>query len=65
MALHRKFNAEPGEAPIQLYVQKMKYHFRGTLGSVEYYFDKDTGRYSENGSYDNLTDVLFKQGLLL
>jgi twinkle protein len=65
MALHRKFNAEPGEAPIQLYVQKMKYHFRGTLGSVEYYFDKETGRYSENGSYDNLTDVLFKQGLLL
>jgi len=65
VALHRKFNAEYGEAPIQLYVQKVKYHFRGKLGSTEYYFDPTTGRYSETGEFDNLVDVIFRQSTLL
>lgn len=65
IALHRRFNAEYGEAPIQLYVQKVKYHFRGKLGSTDYYFDPQTGRYSETGDFDNLVDVIFRQSTLL
>jgi hypothetical protein len=64
MVIHRKFNADPGEPQNQMYIQKMKYHFRGKLGMVEYFFDPETGRYSENGTYDNLTEALFKQNSL-
>lgn len=64
MVIHRKFNADPGEPQNQMYIQKMKYHFRGKLGMVEYFFDPETGRYSENGTYDNLTEALFKQNAL-
>lgn len=65
MVVHRRFQGEPGEQNITLHVQKMKYHFRGQLGNVDYYFDKKTGRYSENGNYDNLSDVLLNQFSLL
>jgi twinkle protein len=46
---------------VELYVQKMKYHFRGKLGSVEYFFDRATGRYSEDGKFERLFDHLQKQ----
>jgi len=65
MVLHRKFNADIGEPQNSMYIQKMKYHFRGKLGMVEYFFDPDTGRYTETGQYDNLIDILYRQTPLL
>lgn len=65
MVMHRKFNAEYGEPQNSMYIQKMKYHFRGKLGSVEYFFDSETGRFSENGTFDNLVNSIFSQGSLL
>jgi len=65
MVMHRKYNAEYGEPQNEMYIQKMKYHFRGKLGSVEYFFDAETGRYSEGGKFDNLSDYLFSQSTLL
>lgn len=50
MAIHRDF--ETGE--VSLYVQKVKYHFRGQIGSTEYRFDIPSGRYTENESFDVL-----------
>lgn len=61
IVVHRRFQGEPDEQNITLHVQKMKYHFRGQLGNVDYYFDKKTGRYSENGKFDVLSDSLLNQ----
>jgi twinkle protein len=36
-------------APVDMYVQKAKYKFRGKLGSVQYTFDPLTSRYTELG----------------
>jgi hypothetical protein len=52
MAIHRDF--ETGS--VSLYVQKVKYHFRGQIGSTDYVFDINTGRYGENDSFDVLYD---------
>lgn len=53
LAVHRDF--ESGE--VSLHVQKVKYHFRGEIGSTDYSFDRKSGRYAENGQYD----VLYKE----
>lgn len=50
MAIHRDF--ETGS--VGLYVQKVKYHFRGNIGSTDYTFDVNTGRYTENDTFDVL-----------
>ena len=53
VAIHRTFENGVND-PIQFHVQKHKYHFRGTLGRVDYYFDRSTGQYSEDGLYKSL-----------
>lgn len=63
MAIHRDYSDENNQE-VSLYVQKVKYHFRGKMGSVCYSFDKETGRYSETGSYDKLLDYLFEQSFM-
>jgi twinkle protein len=53
LVVHRTYN-DGVHDPVQVHIQKHKYHFRGKLGSVDYYFDRGTGRYSEDGNYDTL-----------
>lgn len=56
IAVHRTF--ENGEKdPVEVHVQKMKYHFRGKLGRIDYYFDRDSGQYSEDGIFTSLLKV--------
>jgi twinkle protein len=53
LAVHRSF--QNGEKdPVEVYVQKIKYHFRGKLGRVDYEFNRATGQYSEDGKFNNL-----------
>jgi twinkle protein len=46
---------------VEVHVQKMKYHFRGKLGSIEYSFDRASGQYSETGKFEKLVDYLQQQ----
>lgn len=56
IAVHRSFT--DGQAdPVEVHVQKMKYHFRGKLGRVDYTFDRNTGQYSEDGQFQSLIKV--------
>lgn len=56
IAVHRTF--ENGEKdPVEVHIQKMKYHFRGRLGRIDYYFDRDSGQYSEDGVFTSLLQV--------
>ena len=56
IAVHRTF--ENGEKdPVEVHIQKMKYHFRGKLGRIDYYFDRDSGQYSEDGVFTSLLQV--------
>jgi twinkle protein len=64
MAIHRDYSQGADNQEVTLYVQKMKYHFRGKLGSVEYNFDKVTGRYSEDGRFDKMIDYLYEQSFM-
>ena len=57
LAIHRNY-VDGSNDPVELHVQKMKYHFRGSLGKVEYFFEPSTGRYSEDGRYDKLIDYV-------
>jgi len=56
IAVHRTFDNGQRD-PVEVHVQKMKYHFRGRLGKVEYEFNRDTGQYSEDGHFNNLLYV--------
>jgi twinkle protein len=58
--VHRTF-VDGVNDPVDIYIQKMKHHFRGQLGSVAYQFDRATGRYTENGRYDDLLAYSEKQ----
>jgi len=64
IAIHRDYTDQAQDHSVSLHVQKMKYHFRGQLGSVDYNFDKLTGRYSEDGRFERLLDILYSQSYL-
>ena len=51
--VHRTF-VDGVNDPVEVFIQKIKHHFRGQLGSIQYTFDRATGRYSEDGRFDNL-----------
>ena len=53
IAVHRKY-IDGTNDPVEVHIQKVKYHFRGKLGMVEYLFDPTTGRYSESGMFKSL-----------
>lgn len=53
IAVHRSFQNGQKD-PVEVHVQKVKYHFRGKLGRVDYEFDRDSGQYSEDGVFRNL-----------
>jgi twinkle protein len=57
LAIHRNY-VDGSNDPVELHVQKMKYHFRGSLGKVEYQFEPSTGRYSEDGHFNKLIDYV-------
>ena len=38
-------------------MQKIKWHFRGKLGRVDYEFDRDSGQYSEDGIFKSILNV--------
>ena len=58
--VHRTF-VDGVNDPVEVFVQKIKHHFRGQLGSIQYNFDRATGRYSENGKFDDLLSINEKQ----
>jgi len=53
IAVHRSFDNGVKD-PVELHIQKVKWHFRGKLGKVEYDFNRSTGQYSEDGKFHNL-----------
>lgn len=53
IVVHRTY-VDGTNDPVQIHVQKHKYHFRGKLGSVDYIFDRSTGQYSEDGIFKSL-----------
>jgi twinkle protein len=56
IAVHRTF--ENGQKdPVEVHIQKIKYHFRGKLGRIDYEFDRDSGQYSEDGKFNNLIKI--------
>lgn len=56
IAVHRTF--ENGEKdPVEVHIQKMKYHFRGKLGRIDYFFNRDSGQYSEDGIFTSLLKI--------
>jgi len=58
--VHRTF-VDGVNDPVEVFIQKIKHHFRGQLGSIQYNFDRATGRYSENGKFDDLLSINEKQ----
>ena len=53
IAVHRTF--ENGQKdPVEVHIQKIKYHFRGKLGRVDYEFNRDSGQYSEDGKFKSI-----------
>jgi twinkle protein len=53
LAVHRQFQNGQKD-PVEVHIQKIKYHFRGKLGRIDYDFDRDTGQYSEDGKFNSL-----------
>jgi twinkle protein len=53
IAVHRTFDNGVKD-PVEVHIQKIKWHFRGKLGKVEYDFNRATGQYSEDGKFYNL-----------
>lgn len=53
IAVHRTFQNGTDD-PVEVHVQKIKWHFRGKLGRVDYQFDRDSGQYSEDGIFKSL-----------
>lgn len=60
IAVHRSFDNGTKD-PVELHIQKIKWHFRGKLGKVEYEFNRDSGQYSEDGKFQNL--LTYKDGI--
>ena len=53
IAVHRSFQNGIDD-PVEVHIQKIKWHFRGKLGRVDYQFNRTTGQYSEDGKFQNL-----------
>lgn len=62
--VHRTF-VDGVNDPVEVFIQKIKHHFRGQLGSIQYNFDRATGRYSENGKFDDLLSINDRQWELM
>jgi twinkle protein len=59
IAVHRSF--ENGQKdPVEVHVQKIKWHFRGTLGRIDYEFNRASGQYSEDGKFHSLIDTKYE-----
>ena len=56
LAVHRSFQNGQKD-PVEIHVQKIKWHFRGKLGRVDYEFDRDSGQYSEDGIFKSILNV--------
>jgi twinkle protein len=56
LAVHRSFQNGQKD-PVEVHIQKIKWHFRGKLGRIEYEFDRDSGQYSEDGFFKNLLQI--------
>lgn len=56
LAVHRSFQNGQKD-PVEVHIQKIKWHFRGKLGRIDYDFDRASGQYSEDGKFENLTFV--------
>lgn len=56
IAVHRTFQNGQKD-PVEVHIQKIKYHFRGKLGRIDYEFDRDSGQYSEDGKFKNLLHI--------
>ena len=56
IAVHRSFQNGQKD-PVEVHVQKIKYHFRGKLGRVDYEFNRDSGQYTEDGKFKSLMIV--------
>lgn len=56
LAVHRSFQNGQKD-PVEVHIQKIKWHFRGKLGRVDYEFDRESGQYSEDGIFKSLLNV--------
>lgn len=56
IAVHRTFQNGQKD-PVEVHIQKIKYHFRGKLGRIDYEFDRESGQYSEDGKFKNLLHI--------
>lgn len=56
LAVHRSFQSGQKD-PVEVHIQKIKWHFRGKLGRIDYDFDRDSGQYSEDGKFNSLLNV--------
>jgi len=56
VAVHRSFQNGIND-PVEVHIQKIKWHFRGKLGRIDYQFNRTTGQYSEDGKFQNLMQL--------
>lgn len=59
LAVHRTFENGTKD-PVEVHVQKIKYHFRGKLGRIDYFFNRDSGQYSEEDKFENLLNKKYE-----
>ena len=56
LAVHRSFQ-DGQKDPVEVHIQKIKWHFRGKLGRIDYEFDRASGQYSEDGKFNSLINI--------
>ena len=56
LAVHRSFQNGQKD-PVEVHIQKIKWHFRGKLGRVDYEFDRASGQYSEDDKFRSLITI--------
>lgn len=56
LAVHRSFQNGQKD-PVEVHIQKIKWHFRGKLGRIDYEFNRDSGQYSEDGKFNSLINI--------
>jgi twinkle protein len=59
IAVHRTFDNGTKD-PVEVHIQKIKYHFRGKLGRIDYFFNRDSGQYSEDDKFENLLNKKYE-----
>lgn len=59
IAVHRTFENGTKD-PVEVHIQKIKYHFRGKLGRIDYFFNRDSGQYSEDDKFENLLNKKYE-----